>query len=316
MKRIYFAVFAIYVFQIIFPMDKPMNILSIDEQALGLVVNYLFHRKTILSVALVSKHQNKCVLNTANNRKKNQHVLSHVLPNVVLLGSLKDRYSTAYGSAYKKTWKSGLVSLMMDSCEIGRVPKMHPFSHFMFQLPHKPVPFLNEKNEWCFDGCGKTRISMGGLVGGVVEYEAVRYNLSSQEGLPIIAKMATDCGGFFYSKAINFRNYPSLFRSILGVKKAVKKLFQVEDLAFFTTEKRIENYLEVDFKCVVLKDDWAESEKFLEQPDFLLFENHPTLKRIIEKHYKKQCDQQNREDINNWYDCSCEQGEHVKVKGL
>lgn len=270
-------------------MDLPVR----NEQVLGLVVNYLFQYKAVCSVAMVSKFQNKCIRETVTNRKQNLFVDA----DGESLASIIHSYGSMRCYAYKKPFNSNQYWLGLCCCQADGVYKRNFFSGFIFPLPHKPAPFLNRKNEWCFDGVGNEVIFIGNLVGGETTYNIVRYKLSGA-ALPLILKIPSDCGdGFFHCKAINFRNYPSLLKSILAVKKIKQKWFEAQKEGFLRIDvfPVSRHYLEINLDDVFFEENWNKPEKFLDEQDFLALERHPSLKSIFEKQYKKQC------ELNDWF---------------
>lgn len=264
-------------------------------QAFEVVDRYLNHR-TICRLSLVSKSFNEYVHNKADYRKDS------LGPCEVHGGNLLSVAIHKYGSTrcfvYTTQGQKNNVRLHMRCDQYNAKPHTKVFEDFISPLAHNPAPFLNEQKEWCFDGRGKRQNFIGDVVGGEIAYEVTRYHISSG-ALPLIALMSNACGnGFIHCKVANFRNYPSLLKSILTVKKTREQCCEVQEPLFLKidlfTQKKY--FLEINFNDVVLDKDWNKKEKLLKEENFFVLERHSSLRAIIEKYYQKQREKQ----IDTW----------------
>jgi hypothetical protein len=267
-----------------------VNIKSVSMQLIDLIDKHLNHR-SICAIGSASKFLNAYMKQKTEDRKKITTPIGWQL-----LSSAWHPYGSAgcFVCVKPEQEKDRQLRIVMTGGRHGfRWTRI--FENFFTLLPHTPVLFLNEEKQWCFYGCGKTNIGKGHLIDDRVDYEVVRYDFSAR-ALPLIIKMLNACGtGYNHWKAICFRNYPCLLQSILDIKKTKLGYGKIEELGFLPIDRHFVNqvFLEVDFDDVVLEPDWQKTSSFLKEPDFFVLEKHPSLMKIIERYYQKQCELRN-----------------------
>lgn len=271
------------------------NVINEARLVFELVDRYLDHQ-TICVFGLVNRSCNVYMHSEFNNRKQRLGDLK--IGNGKLLSSVIHKSGSARCFVYTTLDGPNDVKLRMRYVQYNGRPQALSFKNFVSSLPHNPVPFLNEQKKWCFDGCGKRQNFIGDVVGGAIAYEVIRYHMSGDD-LPLIVLMLNDSGnGFIHCKATNFRNYPSLLKSILAVKQSRENYCEEEDLTLWQidTFSQKKYFLEINFNDVVLEKDWDKKEKLLNEENFFVLDYHPTLRKIIEKYYQKQREKQ----IDTW----------------
>jgi hypothetical protein len=265
------------------------NVINEARIVFELADRHLNHQ-SICALGLVNKSCNWYMDSEFNNRKR--RLGDPQIGNGKLLSSVIHKSGSARCFVYTTLDELGDLKLHMRYVQCNSRTQTLSFKNFVSPLPHNPVLFLNEQKKWCFDGRGKRQNFIGDVVGGAIAYEVIRYHLSGDE-LPLIVLMLNDSGnGFIHCKAANFRNYPSLLKSILAVKQSREKYCEEEELTLWQidTFSQKKYFLEINFNDVVLAQDWDKKEKLLHEESFFILDHHPTLKKIIEKYYKRQQD--------------------------
>lgn len=290
MHRTIFLLFILCSLQMMIAMDGAIK--SKWIQIIELADTYLDH-KTLCTVGLLDKSSDQYLKKNAHALIKKKLGTCSEIDDGKILRSVMHKYGGARCFVYTKQTspkKNSKLYMRYDDCDGKSQTKI--FDDFILPLPHNPVPFLNEQNVWCFDGCGKSDLCLGNINGDRSLCEVIRYNLLGI-ALPVIMIIQNSSdSGSFYGRAITFRNYINLLRSILSVKKVAQKDFEVQNIGalYVDTYFVTKSFLEISFNDVVLTQDWNKHERFLLEPDFLVFEEHSSLKTIIEKYYQRQCE--------------------------
>lgn len=269
-KKIGLAYLVLCVSHAMIAMDQPDGMKTKKGQLIDLVAPYLIDHQSVCSFAIVNKACLQSIRATVNPRKKK--LLCPDPKNENVLGLVVHKWGSAYCCALQGVDKN---RLMLSYNELGIPnPNICTFGNFESTLPYRLSPFLNEQEEWCFDGCTK-KVCYNDRYDRTLN-EVVRYNLSSGCSLPIRLWMPTINASCEIS---TLQNYPSLLKSILSVKKAKPGTRVLGKIAPRVSLE--ESYLEVNLDDVTLESDWSEGS----YPEL-----NEDLKKELEEHYAKQLD--------------------------
>lgn len=159
-KKIIFLSTLLFVFTENVAMDQVGDLKEDGEQVWSLVFSgKSADLKLICDFATTSKANNRCILQTAEQRKACIFDEDKRIKNNI--GILWNKYGTACHCAYQDPEEKQLILCSAELVDGKVICKENCFDAFRSPLLHKPAPFFNKNGTLCFYGFGDVSHRMG-----------------------------------------------------------------------------------------------------------------------------------------------------------